>query len=101
MGYILLLDNDKRWTVDPKALQYFLSAKFKIDSFSKILDAVRPYSYEWKISEPIYVEGFLHKSGDSIHIDGVFQHCVDFVLTIKDFIPPTERMMFFDDSYNH
>jgi hypothetical protein len=101
MGYILLLDNNKSWTVEPNAFQNFLNKNFQIGTFQQILDSSRPYSYEWKISQPISVEGFLHKNGDSIHFDGTFQDCLDFVLVVKTFIPSTERLMFFDDSYNY
>jgi hypothetical protein len=101
MGYILLLDNNKSWTVEPVAFQGFLNRSFHIESFKEIADTSRPYSHEWKISQPINIEGFLHKSGDSIHFDGAFQDCIDFVLTVRNFIPSSERLIFFDDSYNY
>jgi len=101
MGYILLIDNNKSWTIEPMAFKDFLSKSFQIETFQKIPDISRPYSYEWKISRPINIEGFLHKSGDSIHFDGAFQDCMDFTLMIKNFIPSTEKVLFFDDSYNY
>jgi hypothetical protein len=78
-----------------------LNENFQIETFQEILDSSRPYSYEWKITQPINIEGFLHRSGDSIHFDGAFQDCIDFVLAVKNFIPLTQRLMFFDDSYNY
>lgn len=100
MGFIVLLDNQKSWTIEIELFQKFLKEKYLNYSLSKIDNIERPYSYEWKIENPL-IQGFLHKDGDSIHIDGQFDNCLRFAIDVRKIIPHEYRILFFDSSYNH
>ena len=100
MGFILLLDNQKSWIIDDAYFEKFLKTNYSVSTFSKIDNIDRPYSYEWKTEEPT-IEGFLHKDGDSIHIDGELDDCFRFVIELRKIIPEENRLLFFDSSYNY
>ena len=98
MGYIILSEGLK---INPIDFKTYLSSNTQLISFDPINDADRPYSYEWKVNTPGLVEGFLHRDGDSIHIDGEFENCINTAVIIGSFIPENLQSMFFDDSYNY
>jgi len=100
MGFILLLDNQKSWIIDNVILEKFLKTNYSVSAFSKIKNIDRPYSYEWKTEVPT-MEGFLHKDGDSVHIDGEFKDCFQFVIELRKIIPEETKLLFFDSSYNY
>ena len=99
MGYIALIDNNQKWILTPSHLFDFFDKNYRAFSFSKIEDLDRPYSYEWDIKEP-RIEGFLHKKGDSVHFDGTLDDCFDFIIKLRQIIPLSENILFFDSSYN-
>lgn len=100
MGYILLLDNQKRWAITPELLKERFQKISNHFQFLKIENIERPYSFEF-IIEDKNIEGFLHKDGDSIHLDGQFEECLKLALDIRSDLPKNETVLFFDSSYNY
>jgi hypothetical protein len=100
MGYILLLDNQKRWAITPELLKKKFEKISNDFDISRIDNIERPYSYEFIIRDK-NIEGFLHKDGDSIHIDGQFEECLKLALDIRSILPLDESVLFFDSSYNY
>ncbi len=100
MGYILLLDNQKRWAITPELLKERFEKISNDFDILRIENSERPYSHEFIIRDK-NIEGFLHKDGDSIHIDGQFEECLKLALDIRNIIPSDESVLFFDSSYNY
>lgn len=99
MGLILLLDNNENWKIKPENIFKYINESFELIKPEPIQDKSRPYSFYFTIGNKI--EGYLHKKGDSIHLEGDFEKICQLALTLRSFIPTNEKVLFFDDSYNN
>jgi hypothetical protein len=102
MGYIIYIDNlDK--ILNPEEFKEHLKKIYSLTKFLAISDPDRPYSHEWEATttNKSVIEGFLHKDGNSIHIDGQFEDCADFVLNARTILLKSGKTLFFDNSYNY
>lgn len=100
MSYIILIDNTEKWILKMDVFNNFLSEEYHEYKIDPILEDDRPYLYEWHIKNPI-LQGFIHKDGDSYHINSSFDDCINFTIALRKKIPAQYKVLFFDSSYNY
>lgn len=99
MSYIFAVENTT-WKIDLHPLITVVLNKFGAISLEKINDTSRPYNYFWRC-DPIGVEGFIHRSGDSLHLSGNFDGMIDLIFEILPGIPDGSKIHLFDQSYDY